>query len=77
MYITPVVYPSSLLDQPWRTIYGVNPMVGVVEGFRWALLGRGNPPGLMMLVSAVMALVILFSGALVFRRMERTFADVV
>lgn len=77
MYITPVVYPASLLDQPWRTIYGLNPMVGVVEGFRWALLGKGSPPGLMIAVSAVMALLILISGAFYFRRMERTFADVV
>ncbi len=77
MYITPVVYPSSLLDQPWRTIYGLNPMVGVVEGFRWALLGKGSAPGLMIAVSAVTAILLLVSGAYYFRRMERTFADVV
>ncbi len=77
MYATPVVYPASLLDQPWRTIYGLNPMVGVTEGFRWALLGKGSPPGLMVLVSAVAALALMISGAFYFRRMERTFADVV
>lgn len=77
MYITPVVYPSSLLDEPWRTIYGLNPMVGVVEGFRWALLGRGNSPGWMIAVSIVTAILLLVSGAYYFRRMERTFADVV
>jgi lipopolysaccharide transport system permease protein len=77
MWVTPVVYPASLLDQPWRTLYGLNPMVGVVEGFRWALLGKGHAPGLMVAVSAVMALVMLISGAFYFRRMERTFADVV
>lgn len=77
MYITPVIYPASLLDQPWRTVYGINPMVGVVEGFRWALLGKGNAPGPMMLLSAAMALAILISGAYYFRRLERTFADVV
>lgn len=77
MYATPVVYPSSLLDEPWRTLYGLNPMVGVTEGFRWALLGQGSSPGLMVLVSAVAALLLLLSGAFYFRRMERTFADVV
>jgi lipopolysaccharide transport system permease protein len=77
MWVTPVVYPASLLDQPWRTLYGLNPMVGVVEGFRWALLGKGHAPGPMVAVSAVMALVMLISGAFYFRRMERTFADVV
>jgi lipopolysaccharide transport system permease protein len=77
MYATPVVYPSSLLDEPWRTIYGLNPMVGVVEGFRWALLGKGSAPGPIVAVSALAALAILVSGAFYFRRMERTFADVV
>jgi len=74
MYATPVVYPSSLLEQPWRTIYGLNPMVGVVEGFRWALLGT-NPPQGMIFVSAGVALAILISGLFYFRRMEKTFAD--
>lgn len=76
LFATPVAYPSSLLSEPWRTIYGVNPMVGVVEGFRWALLGT-NPPGPMLLVSAAVAIALLVSGAFYFRRMERTFADVV
>ena len=74
MFATPVVYPSSLLNEPWRTLYGLNPMVGVVEGFRWALLGT-NPPGPMMLVSALVSLAILVSGLFYFRRMEKTFAD--
>lgn len=77
MYATPIVYPSSLLDEPWRTLYGINPMVGVVEGFRWALLGTDTAPGLMILVSTLVALVLLISGAFYFRRMEKTFADVV
>lgn len=77
MFATPVAYPASLLSEPWRTVYGLNPMVGVVEGFRWALLGSGNPPGLMTLVSSVVAILILVSGMYYFRRMERTFADVV
>lgn len=77
MFITPIVYPSSLLSEPWRTIYGLNPMAGVVEGFRWALLGTSNPPASTMIVSTIAALVLLISGALYFRRMEKTFADVV
>ncbi|MBN2303290.1 MAG: ABC transporter permease [Anaerolineae bacterium] len=75
MYATPVVYSSKVLDEPWRTLYAVNPMVGVIEGFRWALLGQGDPPGFMLFVSTVAALVILISGAYYFRRMEKIFAD--
>jgi lipopolysaccharide transport system permease protein len=74
---TPIAYPSSLLSQPWRTLYGLNPMVGVVEGFRWALLETPTAPGPMLAVSTLVALALLVSGALYFRRMERTFADVV
>lgn len=77
MFATPVAYPSSLLEEPWRTLYGLNPMVGVVEGFRWALLGNGAPPGPMVLISALIAILILVLGALYFRRVERTIADVV
>ena len=77
MYATPIAYPSSLLDEPWRTLYGLNPMVGVVEGFRWALLGADTAPGPVVLVSAVVAVGLLVSGAFYFRRMEKTFADVV
>jgi len=76
MFASPVVYSSTLLEEPWRTLYGINPMVGVIEGFRWALLGT-TPPGPMLLVSAVAALLLLFSGAMYFRRMEKSFADVV
>ena len=77
MYATPIVYPSSLLHEPWRTIYGLNPMVGVVEGFRWALLGTKTGPGPMIAVSAAAAVALLIGGAFYFRRMEKTFADVV
>jgi lipopolysaccharide transport system permease protein len=77
LFSTPVAYPSSLLSEPWRTVYGLNPMVGVVEGFRWALLGTNTAPGLMVLASAAAAILILITGALYFRYMERTFADVV
>ncbi len=77
LFATPIAYSSSLLDEPWRTVYGINPMVGVVEGFRWALLGTNTQPGSMVLVSAIAAIVLLVSGAFYFRRMERVFADVV
>jgi lipopolysaccharide transport system permease protein len=77
LFSTPVAYPSSLLSEPWRTVYALNPMVGVVEGFRWALLGTNTAPGLMVLASAAAAVLILITGALYFRYMERTFADVV
>ncbi len=77
MFATPIAYPSSLLDEPWRTLYGINPMAGVVEGFRWALLGTETSPGPIILVSALVAIGLLVSGAYYFRRMEKTFADVV
>ncbi|MDQ3605425.1 MAG: ABC transporter permease [Gemmatimonadota bacterium] len=77
LFATPIAYPSSLLEEPWRTVYGLNPMAGVVEGFRWALLGTETAPGAMIGVSAAVALVILLSGALHFRRMEAAFADIV
>jgi lipopolysaccharide transport system permease protein len=77
LFATPIAYPSSLLDEPWRTLYAINPMVGVVEGFRWALLGADTAPGPMILVSSAAAIAILVGGALYFRRLERTFADVV
>jgi lipopolysaccharide transport system permease protein len=76
MLATPIAYPSSLLPQPWRTVYGINPMVGVVEGFRWALLGERTAPGPMVAVSSIVALGLLVGGALYFRRQEKTFADV-
>jgi lipopolysaccharide transport system permease protein len=77
MFATPIAYSSSLLDEPWRTIYALNPMVGVIEGFRWALLGVAITPGPMIGVSALAALAILISGAFYFRRMEKNFADIV
>lgn len=75
-YITPIVYSSSEVPERWQLVYGLNPMVGVVEGFRWALLGT-QPPGAMVAVSAVVAVLVLVSGMFYFRRMERTFADMV
>jgi lipopolysaccharide transport system permease protein len=74
---TPIAYPSSLLHEPWRTIYALNPMVGVVEGFRWALLRTNSAPGPIIAVSSAAALIILITGAFYFRRMEKTFADIV
>ncbi len=76
LLITPIAYPSSLLTEPWQTVYGLNPMAGVVEGFRWALLGTGTAPGPMTIVSAVVALALFAGGAFYFRRMEQGFADV-
>jgi homopolymeric O-antigen transport system permease protein len=77
LFITPIAYPSSLIDEPWRTISAINPMVGVVEGFRWATLDTGNAPLALIGVSAASALVILFAGLAYFDRVERRFADYV
>jgi lipopolysaccharide transport system permease protein len=77
LFATPIAYPSSLLGEPWRTVYGLNPMVGVVEGYRWALLGAGVAPGRTVIVSCAAALAVLVGGVLYFRRMEQTFADVI
>lgn len=78
LFATPIAYPSSLLSEPWRTVYGLNPMVGVIEGFRWALLGtQTGRPGLMILVSSLAALGILIGGIAYFQRMEKTFADII
>jgi lipopolysaccharide transport system permease protein len=77
LFCTPIAYPSSLLDEPWRTVYALNPMVGVVEGFRWALLGTDTAPGPMVFASSFVAVILFVTGAIYFRRMERNFADVV
>jgi lipopolysaccharide transport system permease protein len=75
MFATPVAYPSTLLDEPWRTLYGLNPMTGVIEGFRWALLGQ-DPMFMQMFLSAFVSVVLLVTGAFYYRRTERTFADI-
>jgi lipopolysaccharide transport system permease protein len=77
MFATPVVYPSSLLAPSWRTVYALNPMVGAVEGFRWAIFGGMVAPVAQVLMSCAAALVVLVTGAMYFRRMERNFADIV
>jgi lipopolysaccharide transport system permease protein len=76
LFATPVVYPASLLPEPWRPLAGLNPMAGAVEGFRWALLGTPRPTALVG-ISVVVALVVLITGLLYFLRVEETFADVV
>lgn len=77
LYLTPVAYPSSLIHQPWRTLYAMNPTAGVVEGVRWAVLGTDSAPGPLVAVSAAAAMVILAGGLYYFRQVEGTFADVV
>jgi lipopolysaccharide transport system permease protein len=77
MLATPIVYPMSLVPESWRLLYAINPMVGVVEGFRWALLGAGGTPGLMLLMSILVTLTLLLSGVWYFHQVESTFADVV
>lgn len=76
LFASPVVYSSTLLPEKYRILYGLNPMAGVIEGFRWALLGT-NPPSSMILVSVCIVLITLVSGAFYFRRIEKNFADVV
>ncbi|NMC28748.1 MAG: ABC transporter permease [Pelolinea sp.] len=77
MYITPIAYSSSIVPEKWRFIYALNPMTGVVEGFRWSLLGTGEGPGITLLISSCIAVLITISGLFYFRRMERKFADLV
>jgi lipopolysaccharide transport system permease protein len=77
LFVTPVAYPSSLVPERWRWLYGLNPMAGVVDGFRWALLGGANAPGPMLAVSVVSVGLLLVGGAFYFRRTEKAFADLV
>jgi lipopolysaccharide transport system permease protein len=77
MFLTPVAYPASLVPPAYRPLYGLNPMAGVVEGFRWALLGTDAPDWGLMAVSVGVVVALLVGGVLYFRRMEKTFADVV
>ncbi len=76
MFATPVAYPSSLVPERWRPLLGLNPMAGVVDGFRWALLGKSGSPGPLLWVSVAAVLALLFGGLMYFRRMESTFADI-
>lgn len=76
LFATPVVYPSSLLSEPWRAVYALNPMVGVVEGFRWALLGLPAAPTAQVIVSFLTSMLLLLGGFIYFRRVEDGFADI-
>jgi lipopolysaccharide transport system permease protein len=76
LFVTPVAYSSSLVPAEWQVLYGINPMVGVVNGFRWALLGK-TPPDPMLLVSVMATAVLLTGGLFYFRRMEKSFADII
>jgi lipopolysaccharide transport system permease protein len=77
MYVTPIAYPASMIPEQWKFVYALNPLTGVVEGFRWALLGTGEGPGISLLISASIAILLTISGLFYFRRMERKFADMV
>ena len=77
MYASPIVYPLSMVPEKWRVLYSLNPMVGVIEGFRWALLGTHIPDLTPILISAAVTLVVLLAGVIFFKRMERTFADII
>jgi lipopolysaccharide transport system permease protein len=76
MFASPVAYPSSLVPQKWRWLYGLNPMTGVIEGFRWSLTGHGKTPGRLLFISSIMVVIVLLSGAAYFQKMEMTMADV-
>jgi lipopolysaccharide transport system permease protein len=77
MFASPVAYSSTIVPDRWKPLYAMNPMVGVVEGFRWALLGQGGSPSITVPISAAAVVVVLIGGLFFFRRMERTFADVI
>ena len=77
LFASPVAYPSSLVPERWRWLYGLNPMAGVIEGFRWALTGHGQPPNLLLAASACAVLLVLGGGLVYFQKMEATIADVV
>ncbi len=77
LFASPVAYSSSMVPEKWQALYGINPMVGVVEGFRWALLDKSAPPGPMLIVSVVATVILLVGGLFCFRRMEKSFADII
>lgn len=76
LFVSPVAYPASLVPNPWNMLYALNPMVGVIEGFRWALLGKTPGPGSEVMISLAVVAVLLIGGLYYFRRMEKTFADI-
>jgi lipopolysaccharide transport system permease protein len=77
LFLTPVAYPGSMVPAQWRALYGLNPMAGVVEGFRWALLGKTVAPGPLLVVSSAATALMLIGGLFYFRRMEKAFADLI
>jgi lipopolysaccharide transport system permease protein len=77
MFASPVVYPSSLVPEKWRLLYGLNPMAGVIEGFRWALTGHGQPPGILLAASSAAVILLVLSGLVYYHAVEGTMADVV
>jgi lipopolysaccharide transport system permease protein len=77
MYASPIVYPLSMVPEQWRVLYSLNPMVGVIEGFRWAVFGQGEPNFMALGMSAIIIVILMAGGLIFFRRMERTFADVI
>ena len=81
MFLTPVVYSATLIPEPYRWLLALNPMTGVVEGFRWALLGNyldyAKPPGMLFIFSVLITMIVLISGLYFFRYTERSFADVI
>jgi lipopolysaccharide transport system permease protein len=77
LFASPVAYPSSLVPEKWRWLYGLNPMAGVIEGFRWALTGQGQPPGILLAASSAAVVLLVLSGLIYYHAMEGTIADVV
>jgi len=77
LFATPVAYPTSIVPEAWRPVFALNPMVGVVEGFRWSLVGGAGAPGLAVAISAAVVCLLVVSGMFYFRRVEQTFADII
>jgi lipopolysaccharide transport system permease protein len=77
MYASPVVYPVSLVPEQWRTLYALNPMAGVIEGFRWALLGKSSPDVQVLIIGGIVVITILVTGLVYFKSVERNFADLI
>jgi ABC-2 type transporter len=77
MYASPIVYPLSLIPEQWQLLYSLNPMVGVIEGFRWTLLGKEAPAFEIIAVGSAVAVVLLLGGILFFKQMEHTFTDII
>jgi lipopolysaccharide transport system permease protein len=77
MYASPVVYSVSIIPEKWRLLYSLNPMVGVIEGFRWALLGKEQPDFAVMAMSTIVVAILLLGGFIYFKRTERVFADII